>query len=247
MAIFRNLFAVAVLLSSSLAVADAQKAVETKAKGKGYALSYSYPAVISKMPKLKARLEADKKEQLAEVKTWAKDWAKDDPSASQTMEIQVDWQTVTNLPGYLSLTHDIWHYSGGAHGNFGRASEIWDKKAAVSIMPVTMFSSAAEFDKIIQTQFCDLLDIERSKKRDGEKVDRSKTDDWMQACPAPSELTVILGSSDGKAFNRMAVYAAPYAVGPYAEGDYEIGLPITARLMAIVKPEYRAVFAVTPK
>jgi hypothetical protein len=113
--------------------------------------------------------------------------------ADTDMELQISWRTVADLPRFLSLTIDEWSYTGGAHGSWGRGSLIWDKKSATEIKPLALFTSNEAFDKVVQTPFCDKLDIERSKKRDGEKVDRSQTDDWMQACPKPSELTVISG------------------------------------------------------
>ena len=63
-------------------------------------------------------------------------------------------------------------------------------------------------------------------------------------CIKPSEQTVILGSSNGKAFDKIGILVGPYAAGPYAEGDYELTFPVTARLLAAAKPEYRAAFAV---
>lgn len=245
----RPTLAALLLITSAGVVAAPAKDIKTEEKGAGYSFSFSYPAFIGQFPALQKNIETQKTETLAELKDWAKEWVAENPdrASESDLESQVTWLSVANLPGYLSLTIDEWSYTGGAHGGWGRGSMIWDKKASVERKPVSLFTSAEAFDKVVQTPFCDLLDVERSAKRDGEKVDRSQTDDWMQACPKPSELTVILGSSDGKKFNRLAVYAGIYSVGPYVEGDYEIDLPVTPKLLAAVKPEYRGIFAVTPK
>lgn len=244
--LYRPLFALAA--AALLTGATAPKAVTTELKGKGYEFDYSYPPVVDQFPKLRAKIDAEKQTQLSELKDMAKGWVEDTPERAQEMPLQTtaSWQTVTDLPGYLSLTYDNWSFTGGAHGNSYRSSMVWDKARQSEIAPIAMFKSAAAFDALVQTPYCDKLDIERSKKRDGEKVDRSQSDDWMQACPKPSELVVILGSSTGKQFNRFSVYAAPYAVGPYVEGDYEVDMPITAKLLAAVKPAYRSAFALTP-
>jgi hypothetical protein len=236
------------LLSGNMALAAPGKNVEILEKGKGYSFEYGYPVVIRQFPELEQNLLSEKDTHLSELKKWGAEWASENPDrASETdMQLQINWLTVAHLPRFLSLTIDEWSYTGGAHGNWGRGSMIWDKKTATKLVPTALFSSKDALDRLVQKPFCDLLDIERSKKRDGEKVDRSQSEDWMQACPKPSELTVILGSSNGKTFNRLAVYAAPYAAGPYVEGDYEIDLPITAQLVAIVKPQYRAAFSPTP-
>jgi len=54
---------------------------------------------------------------------------------------------------------------------------------------------------------------------------------------------VLLGSSDRKAFNRIGLLAAPYVAGSYAEGTYEVTLPVTPAVLQAVKPEYKAAFA----
>lgn len=243
-----SMIAAAMLLSASMSNAAPGGMNETSDKGEGYSFEYGYPSVVRQFPTLKAEIEGRKAEQLAELKEWGKDWAAENPerAAESDMELQVQWLTVADLPGFLSLTVDEWSYTGGAHGNWSRGSLIWDKKASAKLAPIAMFTSKEAFDAVLQTPFCDKLDVERSKKRDGEKVDRGQSDDWMQACPKPSELTVILGSSDGKKFNRLAIYAGIYSVGPYVEGDYEIDLPVTAKLIAAVEPAYRASFAMTP-
>jgi Deacetylase PdaC len=235
------------LLFAALPAAAAPKEVKFETKGEGYSFGYRYPAVIAKFPPLKAQLEKQRADMLAEIKSYAKAWLEDRPKdfGEITLDRQISWAQVANLPGYLSLTVDDYRFDGGAHGNYGMSSTVWDKTAAKRIEPIDMFASKAAFDQLVQIPYCDLLDVERSARRDGEKVDRSQADDWMQACPKPSELVVILGSSDGKKFNRMTVYAAPYAVGPYVEGDYEINMPITSALLEIVKPAYRASFAAT--
>lgn len=244
-----SVIAVTLLLAaSSVANSAPAKMVSTEIKTKGYSFEYSYPALVGAHPKLRLMIEKDKAAQLKELQTLAREMAKDKdrPFAHMAVETNVAWQTVTDLPQYLSLTTDSWSYTGGVHGNWWRSSQVWDKQAGKVIDPFDLFASKAGFDAQVQTRYCDLLDVQRSAKRDGEKVDRSQSDDWMQACPQPSELVLILGSSNGKQFNRLAIYAGPYAVGPYVEGDYEIDLPMTAELVALVKPAYRSAFAATP-
>ena len=71
---------------------------------------------------------------------------------------------------------------------------------------------------------------------------RSGSDDPFSDCIDPTDSTIILGSSNGKAFDRIGVLVAPYEAGPYAEGEYEVTLPVNDAVMAAVKPDYRATF-----
>jgi Deacetylase PdaC len=233
------------LLAAGVASA---KPVTTTQTGPGYEFEFSYPVEMKRIPKLRDQLEKQKAAALAEIKTLGADWVKDEPERSKeaSIEVQTHWKIAANLPDFLSLTADGYSYSGGAHGISGRTSFVWDKKAGKLIDPSDMFVGAPTFDAVLQTRYCDALDIKRSEKRDGEKVDRSKTDDWMQACPAPSNFRLILGSSNRKTFNRMAIYAGPYDVGPYSEGDYEIDLPVTADVIAMVRPQFQKSFSFTP-
>jgi Deacetylase PdaC len=244
----KSIGSVTLVVAASIAIATAAlaKDVSTELHGKGYEFAYSYPDVVNTIPALKKQLETERAESLSSLQEEAKDWLTNERSSDVDLDAQTHWKQVANLPGYLSLTADAYSYTGGAHGLYGRSSMVWDKKANRSIDPLDMFTSAAAFDRLVQTPFCDKLDIERSKKREGEKIDRSQTDDWMQACPKPSDYTVIIGSSDKAKFNRMAIYIGPYGAGPYSEGDYEIDMPVTPELLALVKPQYRPAFAVTP-
>ena len=46
---------------------------------------------------------------------------------------------------------------------------------------------------------------------------------------------------DGR-FDEVEFVASPYTAGPYAEGEYELVLPVTRQLIAAIKPVYRASF-----
>jgi len=66
-------------------------------------------------------------------------------------------------------------------------------------------------------------------------------------CPKYEELTVLLADADKNGrFDRIKVVADQYVAGPYAEGPYEISLPITAAMIDRLKPEYRPSFEPKP-
>ena len=58
---------------------------------------------------------------------------------------------------------------------------------------------------------------------------------------------MLLTDSDNNArFDHVAVIADQYVAGPYAEGPYEIALPITAAMIERLRPEYRSSFESRP-
>ena len=55
--------------------------------------------------------------------------------------------------------------------------------------------------------------------------------------------TVLVGSSNGKTFNRIGVWFGPYVAGPYAEGAYELTFGVDKAILDAVKPAYKAAFS----
>src|SRR5690606_15626330 len=136
----------------------------------------------------------------------------------------IEWKAVTDLPGYLSLSAAVSTYEGGAHGNYFSDALVWDRQAGARREPVDFFTSKQALSKAIRDDFCRALDRERAKRR-GEPVKRD-SGNMFDECIDPVESTVILGSSHGKAFDRLGVLVGPYAAGPYVEGSYEVTLPM---------------------
>jgi len=152
------------------------------------------------------------------------------------------WMVAANTPRLLSLTAEIATYTGGAHGNLGYDTMIWDKANASPIEIGTLFPDSAAFMAATRERFCAALNTERGDRR-GEQVDPA-SEDPFDTCPQYTELAVAPFSSDGQAIDRITFLAEPYVAGPYAEGPYEISVPVTAETLAAVAPPYRAAFAV---
>jgi CRP-like cAMP-binding protein len=57
------------------------------------------------------------------------------------------------------------------------------------------------------------------------------------------ELTLLLGSSNGRTFDRIGLIADPYVAGSYAEGPYDVTVPITQAVLDAVKPAYKEAFS----
>jgi len=232
----------AAVASASAAAPTPVTAREEKVESELIDFEYGYPAAAGAIPALRAAFDADldkRKVQLIEEAKAAQKDAREGGYEFRPLGYWLDWKVVTDLPGWLSLSADIGTYEGGAHPNHGFDSLVWDKQAGVRRDPVEMFTSPAALSSAIKAEFCKSIDAQRRKKRGA---------DWkiggeFDACIDPVENgTIILGSSNRKAFDRIGILVPPYNAGPYAEGDYEVTLPVTAAVLAAVKPEYRATF-----
>jgi hypothetical protein len=222
------------------ATAAASKvAVETE----DYTFAYSYPAAAAAVPALAAWLDERRAAVRAELDrdtaAFRKE-ARDEGIPYRAYDSTIEWKVVTETPRLLSLSADTYDYTGGAHGSPGFDAIVWDKVAARRLAPTDLFASPAAIQTALGDAFCAALDKARERRR-GEPVVRS--DDSFSACPKVEEATLILGSTDARAVDRIGLLVGPYVAGPYAEGTYDLTLPVTPAVLAAVKPQYREAFA----
>ena len=219
---------------------------EIHVKTRLYSFSYSYPAAAGSIPALKEWLDKDAAKQQADIAKEAKeahaDAKKDGVDFPEVgYDSFTEWQVVTDLSDWLSLSGTTGDFTGGAHPNHGPVSLLWDKTRNRQVGALDLFVSEEAFSAAIQKQFCAALNLQRAKKR-GQPVD-PESNDSFNTCPNPTDEVIILGSADHAHFTRIGFLMGPYAVGPYSEGDYEVTLPVTQEVLLAVRPEYRAVFA----
>lgn len=235
------LFTAALALAlSAPVVARPAGGVAMKVERKDYTFDYAYPAQAAAIPALKAWLDRDATKARADIA----ELAIPDPKLSRPVMAlghSTAWQVVTDLPGWLSLSAQRWEFTGGAHGNPWTEALLWDKAAKRRRAATDLFTSKAAFSAAIRAPFCAALDRQRAEKR-GAPVNRA-SGDMFDECIDPLESTVILGSADGRHFTRIGVLVDPYEAGPYAEGAYEVTLPVTPAVLRAVKPQWRGAFA----
>ena len=210
-----------------------------------YEFSYAYPDAVGPIPGLAALLDARLEKARSQLISSARDdraAAKKDGYPYRPHSFGAKWSIVTELPDWLSLSAEIYTYSGGAHGMSAFDALLWDRRAETARKPADLFASTDALRAAIRVPFCDALDREREKRR-GEPV-RRDSGQMFSECIDPVAQTLILGSSNGKTFDRIGILVGPYEAGPYAEGTYEVTLPVTGKVMATLKPQYRTSFSV---
>ena len=204
---------------------------------------YTYPPAAARIAPLRKWLDADRTSLRAKV---ARDTAAERRDAAKDgyefrpYDLQKTWAVVTETPAFLSLSSALYAYSGGAHGNTGSDAIIWDKRAARRLAPIDLFVSRTALETAIRKPYCAALDAERVRR-----VGAVNADSVFGACPQLKELTLLLGSRGRKAIDRIGLIADQYVAGSYAEGPYEITLPVTAAILATVRSQYRTAFALS--
>jgi len=204
--------------------------------------SYIWPVQAVAIPALDARFYKDAKTKLAEAQKNATEdqaLARKDKRDFNAHFFSVEWTTAGQTARLLSLQSENGSFEGGAHPNTSYDALLWDRRANRAIAIGSLFTRSADFAATTRGVYCKRLNAERLKRREGEKLDLPD----FNACPKYSDLAIapVDGNKNGR-FDRIDFVASPYVAGPYVEGEYEIFAPVTAKLIAALKPEYRTSF-----
>lgn len=210
--------------------------------------SYTWPAEVAAVPALVRRFTAERTEILGEQKIdFSEGLTLADPEGcfGCNRDLARDWSVIANTPRFLVLSGSYYEYSGGAHGNINFEALVWDRKAKKALFSGKMFLSERALQGALGAAWCEGLKAERAERL-GEQASAIMDEDDIFPCPPISDLVVFPAASDGQRFDRIELLAAPYVAGSYAEGVYEVTLPVTPAVLAAIKPRYRAAF-VAPK
>lgn len=232
-----------VLVMVSVMVMATSVAAAESVKTADYTFAYRYPAEAAAIPRLRAKLDAEEKAMRAATARDAAAARRESKNGSfpfRAYDTEKTWKVVTNTPRFLSLSSDAYEFTGGAHGTPSSGALLWDKAPGLAIDPKQVFTSKAALQRVIAPAYCARLKAERTRRLAPYK----DTSDTFAKCPTLDELTLLLGSTDRQRINRIGLIADPYVAGSYAEGAYEVTLPVSPAILATVKPAYRAAFAV---
>jgi len=230
--------------ASATATAAPSGANDVKETNDLYSFAYSWPATAGNIPELAQRLEGQlekSKRDLIANANKGKEESESNGFPYNPHYFSEKWKVVANLPHWLSLTGDFSTYTGGAHGNYGRETIVWDKKVGRGFPAIEMFTSPKALGDALGEKLCTALDAERAKRRKGQPKGKGLAE--FDKCVGVDEATVLVGSTNGKTFNRVGVWFGPYVAGPYVEGAYELTFGVDKAILETVKPAYKAAFS----
>ena len=205
---------------------------------------YGWSAEAAAVPELDQRFRKEMKKTESELVGGAKE----DRASREKQGFEfhgflssTQYDTAGQSGRLLSLKVDVGSYEGGAHGNHGVGSLLWDRVAAKEIKDTDLFADAANRDRLLIQRWCDALNKAREEKR-GEPVGGGG---MFDDCPKLDEIAIIPTDKDKNGrFEQLNLVASPYIAGPWSEGDYEIELAVTPDLIASLRSDYRADFEV---
>ncbi len=213
--------------------------------GEGVDFSYSWPVHAVRIPALDAwlrgnagRLRADtvRRARAARAEAAREGYVFHDHGYGE------DWAAVADLDALLVMQSEGYRYAGGAHGMPIVTTLIWDRAAGTRRALGALFDMPA-LVAAIRARFCAALDAQRAARR-GAPVDPNDADQLPEfvRCVDPAKQTILPVSTGGRALDTIRLVVMPYEAGPYAEGIYEIDLPVDAAVLRAVRPAWRGAF-----
>lgn len=213
-------------------------------KGDLVEFNYAWPAEVTANRPLARRLRAD----LERSFKAAEATAMADRATASAMnrpfhghQYSRRWTTAGQSGRLLSLDGRLLTFTGGAHPDHSADVLLWDRAARAEVRAASLFTSGNALDMLVRLPGCAILDAERTKRR-GAAVGGG---DALSACPPLDALALVPSDGDhNHRFDHVRLVAPNGVAGPYVEGTYDISVPITATLLAAIKPVYRAGFEV---
>lgn len=223
------------------AASPAPRAVKIERDSATLGFSFAWPAEAAAIPALDRRFRAATEKAWREARTNVRGEQKLTREQKRPYNPQtflMAWTMAGQTKRLLSLHSEHYTFTGGAHPNTNYGALLWDRALSREMMPASLFTSPGGLAAATRSIYCSALDAERLKRRQGVKLDGE-----FGECPKYAELAISPtdGDKDGR-FETLDFVASPYTAGAYAEGEYEISLPVSAALIAAMKPPYRASF-----
>jgi hypothetical protein len=225
---------------ASVATAAA-KPVKIERNGGGLEFSFDWSADAAAVPALDRRFHREMQKAFASARANAREdkrLAREQKRQFNPHFYSVSWTTAGETPLLLSLQRETGSFEGGAHPNTSYGALLWDRASGRETSVTSLFGRPGAFAALTRAAYCRALDAERSRRREGVRLGGE-----FDRCPQYSGIAILPVDRSGNGrFDAIALVASPYVAGPYVEGEYEILLPVTARLIAALKPRYRGSF-----
>ena len=151
----------------------------------------------------------------------------------------LDWTQTAATPRLVSARQTWTDYTGGAHPNHGSRGLIWSVTDDRELPRQELFAANADRNRL-DAVLCDAIKASKAR-RPGSTED---AESWP--CPrwADSDFVLAPSTVSGK-IGGVTFLFDPYAIGPYAEGDYAVTIPLDA-FRAELSPQWADEFAGAP-
>lgn len=213
--------------AAAVTPADAAAPLTFQSKTPWANVSLTLPDTIKPQPDLHVRLYADEVRSLRQFTEGAQ---ADRTEAGNDADLpvyekEITVSTAAQTGKLLSLRRVDYDYSGGAHPNTLTTGILWDKALKRQIGLADLFRKNADLTALDQALCAAINTAKRARAPDSAAL---TLDGKEGSCPRARDTAFALvpGTMAGKA-GGLSFLIGAYQVGPYAEGAYEIAVPVS--------------------
>ncbi len=202
-----------------------------------YAFSIVYPAEAAAIPALAALLHYE----VLRAERWLREQKGEAPGR---ISYEAEWRVDAMTPELIALSGTVATYAGGAHGGIEYRTILFDRGRDRAMRFGDLFRVGPfEHDLLgerprglgaVQHAFCGALAAEVRARRDEAKPEIR--------CPDVDAQPVTLLCGPRGRIEAMRALIAPYVVGSWAEGPYEVDIPVDARMISAMERRFRLAF-----
>lgn len=200
---------------------------------------YSWSPEVGAVPALVRHFTKDMREEQRRMLTEAREAreAKDAILPFAQRSFYRDITTAGRTSRFLSLKIETYSFTGGAHGTTYSEPFLWDREGRRAIAFDALLTDKNAKVRLLRSVFCHRLHTVRTR-RNGQEMSGV-----FDQCPKLSELTIVPAAEGHRGrFDVIRLVADEDVAGSHAEGAYDIPVPVTAQLVAAIKPQYRSSF-----
>ncbi len=211
----------------------------------------SLPRSAGRDPQLLKRLRSGIEQAFDETRTQANaDYREFGSDSFNPYSLTANWTEQFVSDRYLSLLEISHYYTGGAHGNTGYTSLLYDLREGREIALEDILDNVEDGSpalKAIARQLRVALIAEKMERMDYSE-EEAQNDDGLNELKATihtmQTFTFVPSREPGKVAG-IAFTFAPYYLGSYAEGDYRLYVPADI-FDGFLQPEFRDLFGSEP-
>jgi hypothetical protein len=196
-----------------------------------------------------ARLRKEADDLLAKTKKEASEThaeAKGRGQTPMTWDYQLNWSVLARSGDFVSLLGTLYQFSGGAHGMTSTDTRLANIKTGDQLEIANVMRFGKTLSPAIVIAACEAV-----KKAKTDRIKSATVFDEPIVCAGPNanvkledaSLALAPSNAAGK-FGGIYAFFDPYAIGPYAEGAYEIVVQHDV-FSDDLKPEFKALFGGT--
>jgi hypothetical protein len=223
---------------------DAATARHSKARsvrivenGPRHRFLYSYPAAAASIPALVRVLRREARKELTDLR---EDVRIPQPSVSYPMTYDQEWSITASTPDLLAMSSIGAAFWGGAHGMEGYRTMLWGKAANRPLSLGELFSRSPAALARLTAEFCPKFIRARADRRreEGEAVPEPLP------CPDAARFAVVpLTGRSGRIERFRMMLVGDNIFDGRPGGSYEIDIPVSPAIRALVKPAFARSFA----